>query len=449
MASTYATFTNNTVPSTSKFTWSAWVKRGKLGTQQSLFSGAQSSTTGQMIYFNGAADQLGFYGIASSTVRVDKYTTMKFRDVNAWYHIVVAYDSTLSTASDRVKFYVNGELQQLNGTDVQVQGWEPYYMLTSPTDIGRDAMGTSSYFDGEISHMNFVIGTVYDASAFGETDSTTGEWKIKTSPSVTYGSDGFFVLKDGNSLTDQSGNSNNFTVGGGTLTKTEDSPSNVFATFNPLIYNGAQANYNPLFSNGNTTTASNTSVNAFSNARATLAMTSGKYYAEFKTTSSDSNMQIGLINYQSGFRSTNNWGLNYQNDGAVSFEANGGIYINNSLSGTSFSGFTTGDIMQVAFDRTSEKVWLGKNGTWFNSGDPANGTNELLDLSSTINNDEFWTFAVGFYHSVNEVWEANFGNGYFGTTAVSSAGTNASGIGIFEFDCPVGYTALSTKGLNL
>ena len=73
-----------------------------------------------------------------------------------------------------------------------------------------------------------------DASAFGETDATTGEWKIKTSPKFTYGNNGFFILKDGNSVTDQSGNSNNFTVGGGTLTKTEDYPSNVFATWNPL-----------------------------------------------------------------------------------------------------------------------------------------------------------------------------------------------------------------------
>ena len=52
--------------------------------------------------------------------------------------------------------------------------------------------------------------TAYQASDFGETDSTTGEWKIKTSPSVTYGTNGFFILKDGNSVTDQSGNGNNF-----------------------------------------------------------------------------------------------------------------------------------------------------------------------------------------------------------------------------------------------
>ena len=81
----------------------------------------------------------------------------------------------------------------------------------------------------------FFDGYKYDASDFGSTDSTTGEWKINTSPSVSYGTMVSWILKDGNSVTDQSGNSNNFTVGGGTLTKTEDCPSNVFATINALV----------------------------------------------------------------------------------------------------------------------------------------------------------------------------------------------------------------------
>jgi hypothetical protein len=90
------------------------------------------------------------------------------------------------------------------------------------------------YFDGSMSHIHFIDGTAYDATAFGEYDAN-GVWKIKTSPSVTYGTNGFFILKDGNSVTDQSPNSNNFTVAGGTLTNTEDNPSNVFATMNPLV----------------------------------------------------------------------------------------------------------------------------------------------------------------------------------------------------------------------
>ena len=67
-----------------------------------------------------------------------------------------------------------------------------------------------------LSHVHLIDGYAYPASAFGSTDSTTGEWKINTSPSVTYGTNGYFILKDGNSVTDQSGNSNNFTVAGGT-----------------------------------------------------------------------------------------------------------------------------------------------------------------------------------------------------------------------------------------
>ena len=107
-------------------------------------------------------------------------------------------------------------------------------MFTIGAQTYNGGSNYNRFFNGSMSHINFIDGTAYDASYFGETDATTGEWKIKTSPSVTYGTNGFFILKDGNSGTDQSGNSNNFTVGGGTLTKTEDNPSNVFATINPL-----------------------------------------------------------------------------------------------------------------------------------------------------------------------------------------------------------------------
>ena len=83
-----------------------------------------------------------------------------------------------------------------------------------------------------MSHVHFTDGYAYDADTFGETDATTGEWKIKTAPSVTYGNNGYFILKDANGVTDQSGNSNNFTVGGGTLTTLQDCPDNNFATLN-------------------------------------------------------------------------------------------------------------------------------------------------------------------------------------------------------------------------
>ena len=448
MASTYLS-KSASAGNRKTYTFSAWVKRSGLSVAgvsgDRIFSGYVDGSNWTTLFF-GADDRLVLYHWSSGTPYVAP--SRLFRDVSAWYHIVLAVDTTQATASDRLKFYVNG---------VQETSFNASTYPTLNQDTNINASGSTFYvgqdpnddFNGLMAHVHFIDGIAYDASAFGETDATTGIWKPKTAPSVTYGTNGFFLKFENSGAfgTDSSGNANNFTVNG-TMTQTIDTPSNVFATFNPLIYNPAQANYNPLFSNGNTTTASNTSVNAFSNARATLAMLSGKYYAEFKITSSDANMDLGLINYQSGFRTTNNWGLYYQDDGAVAFRADGSIKINFVTSGTTFGGYTSGDILQVAFDRTSKKVWLGKNGTWFNSGDPSNGTNELLNLSATIGDDEFWTFAVGLYHSVSEVWNANFGNGYFGTTPVASAQNPDDGVGIFEYDVPTGYKSLCTKSIN-
>ena len=86
-----------------------------------------------------------------------------------------------------------------------------------------------------MSHIIQTDGYCYDASTFGQTDGSTGEWSINPNPTIAnYGTNGYWILKDGNSVTDQSPNTNNFTVATGTLTKSEDNPSNVFCALNPL-----------------------------------------------------------------------------------------------------------------------------------------------------------------------------------------------------------------------
>jgi hypothetical protein len=298
-------------------------------------------------------------------------------------------------------------------------------------------IGHSAYFDGYMSHIHFIDGTAYDASAFGETDATTGEWTIKTSPSVTYGNNGFFILKDGNSVTDQSGNGNNFTVAGGTLTDTLDCPDNVFATLNPLDNIASST-----FSEGNntvTTVNSNSACNT-----STLGAISGKYYWEVKMTAGESNQEsyiIGLVN-----ASPNVSGY----DGSImalgfGLRGNGNI---NGIYGqtTGWNTFAVNDIINIAVDFDNGKAYFGTNGSWGNSSNPSTGTN---GYSFTVGS-EFWRMAVNCRETSKDgVFKCNFGNGYFGTTAVSSAGTNASDNGIFEYDVPTGYTALSTKGLNL
>ena len=240
MANTYLTRTYSTTATSKRIlTVSAWVRRSKLGATQEVFSASRASDGYQtdMIRF-GSSDQLEFFSFPSTGGTTSVKTTRVFRDTSAWYHIVVMVNTTDGTAADRVRMYVNG----VRETSFATGSYPPQNSDLTPIGIASGtvhtvgAVGTSAYFDGSISHIHYCDGQAYDASSFGETDSTTGEWKIKTDPSVTYGNNGFFILKDGNSVTDQSGRGNNFSINvgaGGGLNKTEDSPSNVFCTWNP------------------------------------------------------------------------------------------------------------------------------------------------------------------------------------------------------------------------
>ncbi|BAR13834.1 lectin-like protein [uncultured Mediterranean phage uvMED] len=441
MANTYLTKTFSSAGNRKKWTWSAWIKRSSgLGSQQCLLACSSGATVFHLVYFDGNDKLVHNYNQTyCNTDRV-------FRDTNAWYHLVCAVDTTQATASNRVKFYVNGVQETLSGnfpsqnTDMTINN-----NVRHDISNGGANFNNNFYFDGSMSHIHFCDGYQYQASDFGSTDSTTGEWKINTSPSVTYGTNGFFILKNGNSVTDQSGNSNNFTVAGGTLTKTEDNPSNVFATGNSLIgVNSNGSTLVPTFSNGNNTaTATGSAWRIF---KSTLGASSGKYYAEFKWIS-DSNTRYAYVgihdeddyaNKISGYPYMGNMA-----NGHAIGSQDGDYYTNGGQ--TSFgSVFSNGSIIGVAMDLDNSKVYFSKDGTWQGSANPTNGTG-----GKSITANKTYTFGVQIYSVGSIVYSANFGNGYFGTTAVSSAGTNASGNGIFEYDVPTGYTALSTKGLNL
>ena len=294
-----------------------------------------------------------------------------------------------------------------------------------------------------MSHVHFIDDAPYDtyqASTFGETDSTTGEWKIKTNSGIAtnnYGSQGFFVLKDGNSGTDQSGKGNNLSTSG-TITKTEDCPSNVFATLNPLSNTGV------TLTQGNLTGAYSTND---ANIRSTLSVSTGKWYWETKFTAG-SGAVVGVCN-EDVTQATNRAGSAgfYGIQNASTTYA---YYRQNGSTGET-SGYPNpvqGNIVNVALDLDNSKMYIGINGVYKNqagtTSDIANGTNPFFSgIASSV-----W-FPILEYRGGGTTTDSNFGNGYFGTTAISSEGTNASGIGKFEYDVPTGFTALCTKGLNL
>jgi len=436
MPSTYIKRTFASTTNRKTFTYSVWVKRGADNAEVNMLSSGNFSGNPYLdARFNVDGTLEWYHYTTGFNFRLK--TDRQFKDVSGWYHLVFAVDTTQSTASNRCKLYVNG-VQETSFSTEQYPS-QDYDMAVNysgyQTSFGSLRDSTVTY-DGSMSHAHFIDGTAYTPSAFGSTDATTGEWKINTSPSVTYGTNGFFILKDGNSVTDQSGNSNNFTVGGGTLTKTEDCPSNVFATGNPLLNKG-----NPTYSNGNNTCSASGS--SWKSGLSTIGASSGKYYFEYKWVSDSGSPKynmVGIANVDnianSGSTSTHDLANSYL------YEQGGSIFT--SGSGTTFGNtYTVGDIIGCAVDLDNNKIYFHKNGTYQASGNPSSGT-----YGYTINAGTYY-LGASLYSNGTSIGNFNFGNGYFGTTAVSSAGTNASGIGIFEYDVPTGYTALSTKGLNL
>jgi len=437
MASTYLTRTFGSAGNRKTWTMSSWFKLSNIGSANFLFDTRPvvSATQLTACYLNSSNFLVFGNGVADWRV-----TTQVFRDTSAWYHLVVAFDSTQSTASNRIKIYINGEqITSFSASTDPAQNTDYGWNQASTHYIGSTGQ-PASYFDGSMSHIHFIDGTAYDASAFGQYDAN-GVWKIKTDVSVTYGNNGFFILKDGNSVTDQSGNGNNFTVAGGTLTKTEDSPSNVFATWNPLQATTA-ATYD--FVKGNTRVAAN-DVAEFS-LGATLAAKTGKYYMEMIWVQHGGYDRFGMMPINANVSSTPHiTGIGWD-------ESSANLYmLGNVVSGSWGANMSTSDIIQIALDLDNGAFYLGVNGTWRNSGDPTSGASRTgaANFSATSLFGEDLTFAVGKGNAGTSGWNANFGNGYIETVPVSSAGTNASGNGIFEFDVPTGYTALSTKGLNL
>tara|TARA_B100000424_G_scaffold260634_1_gene244681 strand:- start:326 stop:1642 length:1317 start_codon:yes stop_codon:yes gene_type:complete len=421
-----------------KWTWSAWIKFSAVPSANTyLWSGySGSNNTG---YLSAYFDNNSQLNIGAWTV-VYFNTTRAFRDINAWYHIVIVMDTAQATAANRLKLYVNGVEETAFDSDSRSsisQDSDMGYNSNGVHTIGGYQSSGSAYvrFDGIMSHVHFTDGYAYTPSAFGETDATTGEWKINTSPSVSYGTTGYWIFKDNAGITDQSPNSNNWTATG-TLTPTKDCPSNVFATWNILDNYYASA----TLTNGNTKVATNSS--AYSATLTSLGASSGKYYAEFKLIDKGSGYcQIGIKGKQPTATSD---GVGAGSDG-LAYQLNGNKLLNGSSSsyGTSYDN---NDIIGIAMDLDNNRLFFSKNGTFQDSGDPTSSTGAITIPTSSSG---FYFMGISDEHNNGtNTWEANFGNGYFGTTAVSSAGTNASGNGIFEYDVPTGYTALSTKGLN-
>ena len=425
-ASAYLNRTFSSPTSGTKWTISYWAKLGIIDRANhfapnlSTNEGSISIESDFALYVNARVGTVG--GAGTNYVLA---TTQVFRDPSAWYHIVVALDTTQATASNRVKVYVNGtQVTAFSTANYPPQNSTPIMGSAVSHAIGRvGESGYEYYYDGLFGEMNYVDGQALTPSSFGETSTTTGVW-IPKKYTGTYGTNGFYLDFEDTSSTAALGydaaGSNDWTVNGISLTagSTYDSMNDV-----PTLTSATTANYcvlNPLsnsytgtaiigITDGNLNFSDSTSTSK--TAIGSMTASTGKWYFEM-TSSSTGTYAVGL------YDKVSNAGSFYRNNGAYSSSFGGG--------GTSgYSSWGVGDVIGVAWDADAGKLWFAKNNTW-QSGDPSTGT-------SPTN-----TFTAGL---------SLFADIYTDNSAGTKSGSFNFGQRPFAYTPPTGFNRLNTYNL--
>ena len=428
MANSYLTHTQTADSSNTKFTFSFWMKRSSISASQCIYA-TQSGSDEARIEIN-SSDELFLYKYNGS-FQWKLQTNRKFRDIFAWYHIVLKYDSTQSTSSDRLKLYVNGVEETSFASSTYPGSSENSNFFQGAVAYIGCSENTAAFFDGYLSHVAMTHGYAYAPTTFGETDSTSGIWKFKSPSGVTWGTQGYHLKFENSGAlgTDSSGQSNTFAVNGN-LKQALDTPSNVYCAWNPLYPAGM------TFANGNTKL---TQGSAWKSMGGTLAVSSGKWYWEIKNSGNYAYLGFADIKlFNEGCATRESFTVNAATTGtAYSMLSSSGTLNSVAASGSqnqkTYTGATYGnDIIGIALNLDDNEATWYKNGTALNSGTPLS-----IDAGTYIP-------AASLY---GNSCEANFGNGFFGTTAITSAGSNGNG-SLFEYDVPSGYYALNTKNIN-
>ena len=423
-------------------TYSFWFKRTELGAGMQIagISPIGSETTRFLI---NSSDQLdvesGVGGDNNSLV-----TNRVFRDTSAWYHFVVAIDTTQATEANRVKVYVNGVQEtsfsaseypaQNTNLTIGVSGYTWSWGAYSTTQIKSS---------GYLAEAYYIDAQQLDPTSFGEFDEDTGIWK-PIAYTGSFGSNGHYLdFSDAGDLgNNSSGVGNDFTLNNITSAdQATDTPTNNFTTWNTIrLFNQGVIS----FKEGGTV-LSNSFNGGFSAANNNIRMGKGKWYAEFEVTVSGNYLMNGNVDadyidnsinagFYLGSLTDKTAGAGYYSSGTT---GNDTIYYEGTFTS---SGVTTsaGDIISVAIDCDNNKVHFAVNGSWTNSSDPATNTN---GFAMTDNEQYFALASIG----VRD-YKANFGG--YTTISISSAASDANGYGTFEYAPPSGYYALCSRNLS-
>jgi len=415
--SAYMHKTPNSAGSLTAWTLSMWVKRSKLGAVQFLASAIEDGDNYTAIKFEGD-DILSWQEYVGGSRVVAKRTNAFFRDVSAWMHIVIYQKPNDQT------IYVNG---------VEITSWRTdtsgnvssTWNDAIAHNIGRSADG--SYFGGYMAEVCFVNNASLAPTSFGEFDEDSGIWKPIDVSGLTFGTNGFYLdFEDSGNLGNDANGGTDFTeVNLAATDQATDTCTNNFATANPL----ANLVGAPTYSEGNLEITGNDSANH--NWQSTIGLSSGKWYWEMKSTASSPD--TGLMFYDQSITSQNHAGEGFATSGRLKI-------INNSTTGSAIGSTAQNDIHGMALDLDNGKMFIHRNGTYIESGDPANGTNPFIETSDGLETEG----VIGGFVYDGTV-QLNFGG--CPAFAISSGNADGDGFGNFEFAPPSGFFALCTKNL--
>ena len=440
-----------------KQTYSFWVKRTVLDEYHYVYTAWNGSNTDRIGFRNSSTLFMEFKdGIDTEG---EWYSAKLFRDPSAWYHIVVAIDTTLGTPSHRMRAYANGvEITDWSYEDEVDQNYNlagfgqsgKYHAFGAYTNSGSS---THNHFNGYIADFHFIDGAQKVPADFGKTDAVTGEW-VPIEYTGSHGSEGFYLNFSDNSNTtsgtlgaDSSSNSNdwtpeNFVTGDSVL----DSPTNNFATLNPLVLSP-----NITFTEGDLrANFTSTHRTAFSS----IGVSSGKWYFEgYAVSNTHPKWTIGLIDIK-------NQTIKQVDDGS-NFFVGDNMHTNGDFVGLYYDDLkkngsdvttnifpdtiTNGEICGVAFDLDNNKIWFSHKGVWANGSATNSTTLDASNHDTTLTANE--TYAPAFCGETC-VWHTNFGqDSSFAGAVTAQSNADGGGLGNFYYPVPSGFKALCTANL--
>ena len=406
--------------SSSSTTWtiSMWVKQGNITSSNLNNCIFSAKTSNFSLFFE--SHELRIWENGGNGVL---YTTQLFRDPSAWYHIVVKR----STVSPYLTLYVNGS----EVTDFSRDARTTYAGTTNVNQgdehiIGGWNNGGYKGYDGYLAEVHFIDGTALDPTSFGETGDY-GEWKAKKVSGLTYGTNGFYLdFKTSGTLGNDANGSNNWTTNN--LASTDqmlDTPTNNFATMNPIDHTGF------TFYEGNLKVTTPSS--GVHSCRASMSLSSGKYYWEVVVIAQTGG-PVPLIGI---------YGINVPTAIYVDSQPTGYLYYGNNgnklTQGSNVSygaSYTVGDIIGVSFDSDSGVLIFYKNGV-------SQGT--AFTVSTSITYSPVLADGSG---SNTETYVVNFGqDSSFAGNKTAQSKQDSNSIGDFYYEPPSGFLALCTKNL--